>query len=99
VADPVSWLVIEPGWKVRAVDGKELGKVEEVVGDTGNDIFSGLSVSHGLFSKPRYVPSEHVVAIYPGEVHVELSHERMQQLDEYEQPPPSEQILPPDRTH
>ena len=43
--DPVSWFLIDQGWKVVG-DGrrKEIGKVVEVVGDSSHDIFSGLTV-------------------------------------------------------
>jgi hypothetical protein len=95
--DPVSWLMIEPGWKVKAADGKDVGKVIEVVGDTEDDIFNGLSISIGLFSKARYVPAERVSAIVEGEVHLDLAADDIRRLDEFERPPPSEQILPPDR--
>jgi uncharacterized protein YrrD len=95
--DPVSWLMIEQGWKVKSADGKECGKVEQVVGDTGNDIFNGLSISTGLFSKPRYVPAERVSEIYEDEVHIDVAEDHLGRLDEYEQPAPSEEIVPPDR--
>lgn len=52
-ADPVSWLLVEPGWDVVGSDGKELGTVHEVLGDTGADIFDGLAVSPGLLRSPR----------------------------------------------
>src|SRR5205085_11166814 len=29
MADPVSWLMIEPGWKVLDADGEEVGAVDE----------------------------------------------------------------------
>ena len=44
-ADPVSWLLVEHGWKVVAADDAAVGTVQEVIGDTGKDIFNGLSVS------------------------------------------------------
>jgi len=94
-ADPVSWLMIEPGWKVTGAGGNDLGKVAEVVGDSGSDIFNGLAISTGLFSKDRYVPAERIVEIVDGEVRVDLeSHE---DLEEFERPPASQEILPPDR--
>ena len=71
-ATPVSWLVIEPGWSVVSADGEEIGKVEEVVGDTGEDIFNGLAVSTGLLGKPKYVPSERVAEIVEGEIRLDL---------------------------
>jgi uncharacterized protein YrrD len=95
--DPVSWFLIEPGWRVVSADGEEFGKVEEVVGDTGNDIFNGLSVSTGLFAKPRYLPAERVSGIYEGEVHIDMPQEHLGRLDAYEQPPQSAEIVPPDR--
>jgi len=95
MADPVSWLVIEPGWKVVGAGGEDLGKVAEVVGDTGNDIFNGLAISTGLFHKERYVPAERVAEIVEGEVRVDLTSGDA--LEEYDRPPPSEEILPPDR--
>jgi hypothetical protein len=93
--DPVSWLVIEPGWKVVAADGTEVGQVEEVVGDSGVDIFNGLSISTGLLSGSQYVPAEVVGTILEGEVHLQLSAEDVKGLDKYDRPPPSEEILPP----
>jgi hypothetical protein len=96
-SDPVSWLMIEPGWKVVDATGKEVGRVEEVVGDTGADIFNGLSISTGLLKGHRYVPAELTGLITEGEVQVTLTRDQLDSLDKYEQPPASEQILPPDR--
>ena len=45
MADPVSWLLIEAGWKVLAADGSEVGKVDEVTGDSNADIFDGLAIA------------------------------------------------------
>ena len=96
MSDPVSWLLVEPGWKVVASDGSEVGKVDEVVGDTGQDIFSGLSVSQGLLRKRRYVPAELVREIVEGEIRLDVDAARVDRLDTYEAPPPSAEILPPD---
>jgi len=95
--DPVSWLLVEPGWKVVDSEGNDVGRVEEVVGDSNADIFSGLSVSIGLLKGHRYVPSEEVERITEGEIHLKLTRDQLHSLDSYEQPPVSEQILPPDR--
>ena len=40
MADTVSWLLIEAGWTVLAADGTEVGKVDEVTGDSNADIFA-----------------------------------------------------------
>src|SRR5438067_12303736 len=87
--DPVSWLMIEPGWTVVDSDGNEIGRVEEVTGDSTHDIFNGLAVSSGLFSRPRYVPAEQVVEISEGRVQVATG---LEGLDEYREPPPSEEL-------
>jgi hypothetical protein len=95
--DQVSWFVIERGWKVVGTDGKELGRVDEVAGDTGKDIFSGIVVSEGLFKGRRFVPAERVTQIFDGEVHVSADSDDAHRFDQYEEPAPQERILAPDR--
>jgi hypothetical protein len=92
--DPVSWFVIEPGWKVVDAEGQEVGTVDEVVGDSNDDIFNGLSISTSLLGRPRYVPSEQVGTITLGRVHLELTKEQIESLGEFEEPPTSAEILP-----
>ncbi len=94
MTDPVSWLLIETGWKVRAVDGAEVGEVDEVVGDSGADIFDGLAIATSMFGKPRYVPSEQVAEITEGAVRLSLTREQVEQLSEYREPATSAQIEP-----
>jgi hypothetical protein len=86
VADPVSWLVVEKGWKVHAADGSEVGTVAETLGDENLDIFDGLAVSTGLLSKPVYVPSEQVGDIVEGAVTLALDAEAVKRLEPYEPP-------------
>ncbi len=92
MSDPVSWFLIEPGWEVVAADGTPVGQVHEVVGDSGEDIFNGLSVTTGLLKPPRYVPAERVRQISDGRVQLDLSPSAVESLDEHEEPPPSTQI-------
>jgi hypothetical protein len=94
MADPVSWLVIEAGWKVLAADGSEVGQVDEVVGDSNADIFDGLAIATSRFGKPRYVPSEQVDEITTGTVRLSLSAAQVEQLGEYLEPATSAQIEP-----
>ena len=68
MTDPVSWLLIEPGWEVVDAQGESVGKVDEVVGDPERDIFDGLNVSTGLLGEPRYVAAEDVGEITEGRV-------------------------------
>jgi hypothetical protein len=78
--DPVSWFVVEPGWKVVAADGDEVGTVHEMLGDLERDIFDGIAVSTAPLAKPTYVPSEQVGEIREGEVHLEATSEQFAQL-------------------
>jgi hypothetical protein len=93
-ADQVSWFLIEPGWKVVDAEGKEIGSVDEVVGDSSDDIFNGLSVSTNVLGKPRYVPSEQVDTITEGHIRLKLTTAEVHRLREYEEPPTSAEILP-----
>ena len=93
MADPVAWNVIERGWKVFDAAGGELGYVDEITGDENVDIFDGLTISHGVLSKPHYVPSENVARILEGEVHLSLSHADVEKLATYTEPI-AEEILP-----
>jgi uncharacterized protein YrrD len=95
MADPVSWFLIEPGWNVVTSDGKEVGEIREVVGDTGADIFDGLVVVKGLLRRPKYVPAEDVTTIYEGRVELKLSADDFEQLGDYDDPPKSERFLAP----
>jgi uncharacterized protein YrrD len=92
VSDPVSWYVIEAGWKVVDPAGKEIGTVEEVVGDSGEDIFNGLAVSTGFLDRPRYVPSERVQEITQGQVQLSMTADELERMDEHKEPPASLEI-------
>jgi hypothetical protein len=85
MSDPVSWFL---------ASGDEVGSVDEIVGDSGDDIFNGLSISTSLLGRPRYVPSEQVGAITEGRVELQLSKDQLERLGEYEEPPTSAEILP-----
>jgi hypothetical protein len=94
MADPVSWLMIRPGWKVLAADGSEVGEVDEVAGDDTEDIFDGLAIATTALGKPRYVPAEQVGQITDGVVHLTLTHDQVEQLGEYLEPATSAEIEP-----
>jgi uncharacterized protein YrrD len=94
MSDPVSWLMVESGWKVVDRDGDEVGKVEEIVGDTNRDIFNGLTIGVGLLKRGRYVPAERIAVITEGEVRLALDKDQVERLGEYEEPPPSKRVLP-----
>jgi hypothetical protein len=94
VPDPVSWFLIERGWKVVGNDGSELGTVEESLGDENADIFDGLAVATGLLGRPRYVPAERVGEIVQGEVHLTIDKAAFDGLSEYKGTPPVERVDP-----
>jgi len=71
--DPVSWMVVERGWSVVDVDGHELGRVDEVLGDENADIFNGLQILTGTLGTPTYVPAERVGEIVEGRVQLRLT--------------------------
>jgi hypothetical protein len=60
--DPVSWLLIEPGWKVVDAKGEKVGKVDEVLGDEQTDIF------HGLIVNGKKIFAERIGEIREGQV-------------------------------
>jgi rRNA processing protein Gar1 len=60
--DPVSWLLIEPGWKVVDANGEKVGKVDEVLGDEQTDIF------HGLIVSGKEVDADRIAEIREGEI-------------------------------
>jgi hypothetical protein len=93
MADPVSWLVIERGWRVVGCDGDEIGQVEDIVGDTGADIFNGLAMRHGALGRRRYVPSERVTEIHENVVTLDVGD--LDELEELDEPPASEQFQAP----
>jgi rRNA processing protein Gar1 len=62
--DPVSWLLVEPGWTVVDAEGSKVGKVDEVLGDEQTDIF------HGLVVDGQEVLAERVAEIREGETHL-----------------------------
>jgi hypothetical protein len=94
MADPVSWFVIEPGWRVDDASGNEVGRVLEVAGDSNADIFDGVVIAFSAFDKPRYVPSEQVGEIVEGRVRVQLERAEIERLREYREPPVEEAIEP-----
>jgi len=87
MADPVSWLLIEPGWQVDAADAEKAGRVEEVLGDSTADIFDGLSISGGMFDHPKYVAAEQIAEIVEGRVRLGLTKAQIDALGEFEEPP------------
>jgi hypothetical protein len=96
VGDPVSWLMIRPGWKVYSADGAEVGAVDEVAGDDNADIFDGLAVAASALGKPKYVPAESVTTITEGRVDLSLTRADFEGTSEFLEPATSAEIEPGD---
>lgn len=96
MGDPVSWFLIRSGWQVVSSDGRELGRVDEVAGDEGVDIFDGLAVAASALGKPRYVPAEQVGMIEQGVVHLTITQAEYEGLGEYLEPATNVSIEPDD---
>jgi len=94
MADPVSWLLIEPGWRVDASDGTEAGRVEEVTGDSNADIFDGLAISFSALGRQHYVPAEQVASIEQGVVTLALDQAGVRGLGSFEEPAEEIEIEP-----
>jgi sporulation protein YlmC with PRC-barrel domain len=62
--DPVSWLLIEPGWTVYDATGQKVGKVKEVLADEQSDIF------HGLVVGDEQILADRVAEIREEEIHL-----------------------------
>jgi hypothetical protein len=92
--DPVSWLMIEPGWRVDAADGTEVGRVEEVTGDSNADIFDGLAIAFSALGKQHYVPAEQVAGITDGVVRLKLDRAACERLPGFDEPAEQEEIEP-----
>jgi hypothetical protein len=94
MADPVSWLMIEPGWRVVDAGGEEIGHIEAVTGDSNADIFDGLSIASGMLSRPKYVPAEQVGEITQGTVALTIDRAGFDALGEYDEPAESIDVEP-----
>jgi len=92
--DRVSWLLIKPGWKVYAADGREVGEVNEVAGDETEDIFDGLSLATSPLGQPRYVLGDDVAEIDQGAVWLSLTTRQVHELAEYLEPATTAEIEP-----
>jgi hypothetical protein len=91
--DPVSWKVIEKGWRVLDAQGDDLGAVGEITGDDNADIFDGLTINQGILSSDKYVPSEQVAEIREGEVRLSIDRNAVERLQAFKEPAAEEVVL------
>jgi hypothetical protein len=85
MSDQVSWIVVEPGWEVVDAQGRRVGQVKEILGDTDKDIFNGLAVSPGLFKPTKYVPAELVGRIEEGLIRLSTTGHEFDRLSDHDE--------------
>jgi uncharacterized protein YrrD len=68
--DPVSWLMIEPGWMVYDATGEKVGKVKQVLADEQADIFHGVLVERGLLGDEEEIDADRIAQIHEGDLHL-----------------------------
>jgi hypothetical protein len=85
-ADPISWLVLEPGHAVVTEDGQEFGRVEKVECDTVADIFDGLLVRRSALADTKYVPAELVGSIDTEAVRLTITADETDSLEAIKPP-------------
>jgi hypothetical protein len=93
--EPVSWLVIEPGWAVVDRAREPAGEVREVVGDPDADVFDGLRITTPG-GHERYVAGERVARITEGTVELDVRADDLGTA--YAGEPPGGAEVRPDRS-
>jgi hypothetical protein len=58
-----SYLLLEPGMRVRGADGEDVGTIAEVVADEGMDIFRGIVLHRHGFAEAVFLPGDRLVAV------------------------------------
>lgn len=84
VEPAISWMTLSKGTSVVASDGSEVGEVGEVVADRQKDIFSGITISGGLFGTDRFVPADLIDTMTADKVHLTLDPKQAEALEAYE---------------
>ena len=70
---PIAWMALTPGTSILTSDGRELGRVHEVIADRQQDIFSGITFRDGVISGDRFVPASAIDSITTEQVVLTLS--------------------------
>ncbi len=83
-AAPVSWITLEKGTTVLSCDGEKVGAVGDVVGDRQKDIFSGITITAGLFGSDRFAPADLIAAMDADGVRLSIDSQRTEELDVYD---------------
>lgn len=80
----ISWMTLRPGTDVYASDETKVGEVGEIVADDQKDIFSGITLSGGLFGTPRFVAADKIERMTSNAVHLSIPASEVEKLGDYE---------------
>jgi hypothetical protein len=80
---PIAWPALKEGKPVHDSTGAEIGKVGRVVADQQKDIFSGITVTSGIFSTERFAPAEVVGRMTVTRVELSLEAGEAGRLEPY----------------
>ncbi|MGI8521341.1 MAG: PRC-barrel domain-containing protein [Actinomycetota bacterium] len=80
---PIAWPALKEGTPVHDSSGTEIGKVGRVVADQQQDIFSGITVTSGIFSTERFAPADLVGRITESSVELNVGADGAEQLEPY----------------
>lgn len=83
-SQPIGWPALAEGTRVVSVDGREIGRVAEVIGDENSNIFSGLVLRTGLLATDRFVPADQVGELTSDEVRLTITALSAEKLEPYE---------------
>ena len=81
---PISWMTLAKGTDVYSSDDTKVGEVGEVIADREKDIFSGITLHGGLFGAARFVAADLIDRMTADAVHLSLSAQEAEKLEDYE---------------
>lgn len=84
-AKPISWRSIVYGTPVLSSDDEPVGKVSEVLGSDGNDIFHGLRVALAHARRDVMVPVDDISSMTATEIRTDLSRAQLEALPAYDE--------------
>lgn len=82
---PISWRTIVYGTPVISADDASVGKVHEVLGSDGEDIFHGLRVSLASAHKDVMIAVDDVVSMTADQIRTGLSRVEVEALPSYDE--------------
>ncbi|MFN2524655.1 MAG: PRC-barrel domain-containing protein [Actinomycetota bacterium] len=80
---PIGWTALAEGTRVLSLEGEEIGRVAEVIGDEETNIFSGLVIRMGLLESDRFLPADQIAELTPEEVRLTISAAAAEKLRPY----------------